>query len=417
MTSTWSQQFEDVRDLTAGYRVVDCDTHLTEAPDFWTSRAPAKYKDRVPHLKRVISDTDQFGNPLPAPLVMDKWFIEGDQEFGSFGACVVGADGEKLFGKVSHDNMDQMHSAAWDVEERVRFMDRCGIAAQITYPQAAGFSSIKMIRSIEDKGLRTAVATTFNDAIADFQRASGNRVFPQALLPSWEDQDTMLHEARRCIEDLKLTGFVMGDRPELIDMPDYLSDYWQPFFEYCNDRRIPLNFHLGNSSAINANLVPWSSFGKQRSLAVLTITNFIANAAFVMNFIYSGLFDTYRNLKLVSVESGMGWIPFVLEAMEYQLDETIPSEVTLSRRPTEMFRDHIFGTFWFEKIGLERLTDIVPVENILFETDFPHPTCLYPKNREHVSAALAKLDEYSRRRILQDNAIELYHLPPAAQSS
>jgi len=412
MVAKWEIVPETTTDVTRPYKVIDCDTHLNEARDLWTSRAPAKYKDRVPHVKRVVSDKDGFGDPLPdGPRVSDMWFIEGDKEFGGLGGVTVGPQGEKLYGKVSYDNSDQMSPAAWDVKERVAFMDKTGIAGQITYPQVAGFSAIKMIQSVEDKELRTAITTIFNDAIAEFQHDSGNRIFPQALLPCWEDQETMMKEARRCIEDLKLTGFVMGDRPEMIGVPGYLNDYWQPFFEMCNAKRVPLNFHLSGSNALDAKLIPWQDFGPQRKLAILSIGFFIANAGFMMNFIYSGLFDKYPNLKVVSVESGMGWIPFVLEAMEYQLDETVPTEVKLSRRPMEMFRDHVYATFWFEKVGLQRLTDYVPVENILFETDFPHPTCLYPYNREHASKALEGLNEYAQRRILQDNAIELYHLP------
>ena len=64
-----------------------------------------------------------------------------------------------------------------------------------------------------------------------------------------------------------------------------------------------------------------------------------------------------------------------------------------------MFKDHIYATFWFEKLAVQRMTDVVPVENIMFETDFPHPTCLYPQNREHASAALAGLSEYARQRV------------------
>ena len=36
-----------------GLRVIDADTHLTEAHDLWTKRAPAQYADRVPHVVEV----------------------------------------------------------------------------------------------------------------------------------------------------------------------------------------------------------------------------------------------------------------------------------------------------------------------------------------------------------------------------
>ena len=64
------------------------------------------------------------------------------------------------------------------------------------------------------------------------------------------------------------------------------------------------------------------------------------------------MFDRYPKLKIVSAESGIGWIPFVLEALEFQFDEMVTEADELShskRRPSEYFRDHISVMFWFEK--------------------------------------------------------------------
>ena len=47
------------------YSIIDCDTHITEPRDVWTSRVPAKYLDHVPHvvrnagLGRVVSQPGQ----------------------------------------------------------------------------------------------------------------------------------------------------------------------------------------------------------------------------------------------------------------------------------------------------------------------------------------------------------------------
>jgi predicted TIM-barrel fold metal-dependent hydrolase len=48
---------------------------------------------------------------------------------------------------------------------------------------------------------------------------------------------------------------------------------------------------------------------------------------------------------------------------------------------------------------------------VLFETDWPHPTSLYPSVQEHIQATLGHVDASTRRRVLQDNAVELYNLP------
>lgn len=150
MAIAWEKQLEGVTDITRGYKVIDADTHLNEAVDLWTSRAPAKYKDRVPYVKRIVSTTDGFGDPLPEPKTMDKWFIDGDKEFGGM-STVIDRQGNKIPGRAgatTFSTIDEMHPAAWDVNERLKFMDKQGIYAQITYPQIAGFSALKMIQQI-----------------------------------------------------------------------------------------------------------------------------------------------------------------------------------------------------------------------------------------------------------------------------
>jgi predicted TIM-barrel fold metal-dependent hydrolase len=199
-----------------------------------------------------------------------------------------------------------------------------------------------------------------------------------------------------------------------MELPDYGKPYWDPFWELCNDLRVPLNFHIGGdgrSDAESRRLIAWPSFGPEHQLALHGTMFLMSNASTIGNFIYSGLFDRYPNLKLVSVESGIGWIPFVLEALEYQYDEMVPAELkNLQRRPKEYFRDHWYACFWFEDFGPRALTEQIGPNNILFETDFPHPTCLYPKAQQHIADVLQDLKPEVRRRVLQDNAAELYGL-------
>ena len=52
----------------------------------------------------------------------------------------------------------------------------------------------------------------------------------------------------------------------------------------------------------------------------------------------------------------------------------------------------------------------------MFETDFPHPTCLYPRAQEHITEVLTDLDEGIREKVLRTTAERIYHLPPAPAS-
>lgn len=378
--------------------VVDMDSHYTEPPDLWTARAPAKYKDLVPHVK-----TDDRGR--------EGWFVNGDVPFGPLGFTVVRRDGRKAYGTISLTSFEDLDVAAYDPAARLALLDRLGIYQQIVFPNVAGFGSNRFME-IPDKELRTTCATVYNDAAADLQAAGKGRLFPQAVVPFW-DIDDAIAEVKRCKLDLGLTGITMTDKPEEFGLP-YLDDrHWDPFWATCEELRLPVNFHIGAGGDTFQRSV-WPSLSPQRKLAVGSVALFIDNFRVIINLIFSGLLERFPNLKFISVESGIGWIPFVLEACEYQFDETVPDErAGLSLRPTEYFRRQIYASFWFEDFGPRAAIEKIGPDNVMFETDFPHPTCLYPRSQEHITAVLTDLDPAVRRKVLRDNAVRVYGLPDA----
>ena len=386
-----------LQDVVGDAKVIDNDTHYTEPPDLWTSHAPAAYKDKVPHMKTVDGQS--------------LWFVEGDTPWGMVGVTVIGKGLTKTRGKLSLATFEEMDEAAYLVKPRLAVMDRMGIHAQIVYPNAGGFGATRFM-SISDKQLQIECVKIYNDAIAEWQAESNGRLFPQAMLPFW-DLDATLKEIVRVKEDLHLTGVTMTDRSEVFGLPDYSDSHWEPFWELINDIGLPIDYHIGSGvkSFVLEDLT-WSSFGFERKLASIATMMYMDNAKMINSFMLSGLFDKYENLKFVSVESGCGWIPFVIEAAEYQWDEMAPNETKqLKRRPTEYFKDHIYATFWFEDSGVKYFIQELGAENLLFETDFPHPTCLFPESREHLAKVLSRLDPHSRQRVVQDNSVELYKLP------
>jgi predicted TIM-barrel fold metal-dependent hydrolase len=122
--------------------------------------------------------------------------------------------------------------------------------------------------------------------------------------------------------------------------------------------------------------------------------------------------ERYPETKWISVESGIGWIPYVLERLEYQLSEPRPEDFELSiASPYELFRRQVYSCFWFEQSGPERLLDILGFDNILFESDFPHPTCMYPSAVEHGLKVLEPWGPEVQRKVMQNNAAALYKIP------
>jgi predicted TIM-barrel fold metal-dependent hydrolase len=75
----------------------------------------------------------------------------------------------------------------------------------------------------------------------------------------------------------------------------------------------------------------------------------------------------------------------------------------------------VFATFWFEVTTLP-LLELFP-DNVMFETDYPHPTSLSPGPAsasrvpsEHIDVAFAGLSPETRRKVLHDTAARVYHL-------
>jgi predicted TIM-barrel fold metal-dependent hydrolase len=386
-------------DVFAGIKIIDVDTHLSEPADLWTSRAPAKYRDLVPRQREVKGRM--------------RWIVGDDVDLGGTGASsVIDRDGSKMYGlgwmKLPvHD----VHDASSQVPARLAMMDRLGVHAQIMYPNVAGFGNQAFLR-IDDAALRLACAQIYNDAGAEFQEASGGRIFPMALVPWW-DIDAAVNEVRRCAA-MGLRGVVTCSNPEDAGLPDLSQPEWASLFETCQELALAINFHIGSSEREMEfyGKTSWPSLGNEARLALGSANLFLGNARVIGNLIYGGVAERYPGCKFVSVESGVGWVPFYLDALDYEMSETMPNDRSkLSLLPSEYYKRQFYSCFWFERSGLRSAIEILGAETVLFETDFPHPTCLYPDGLDHIRSSLAQLDDHTRRLVLQDNAAALYRIP------
>jgi predicted TIM-barrel fold metal-dependent hydrolase len=375
-----------------GIKIVDTDTHVTEAPDLFTARAPAKFKDRVPVVRRING--------------VDRWFV-GDRDFGSMGGNVIRNDNNKLLGRLAFPTLEEAHPGGHETKPRLQAMDDMGIYAQICY-QNSGVTQAGSLMSLGDNELAVEIIKMYNDASIERQKESGERLFTMAHLPLW-DKAEMEKEARRCI-DMGLRGFVLPDTPERVGVPSFMQDYWDGFLELASDTGTPINFHL--NAAIDPNALTWQGFEFEQTLSVVATMFSIGNAATLGNWMVSGRLDKHPKLKIGLIESGMGWVPFAIEALEHQFDEMLPRmSKVLQRRPWQYFRDQFWCTYWFESVGPRLLLETIGYDKVLFETDFPHPTSLYPGVQEHILDTLGSYNHEIRKKVLETNAVKLYNLP------
>ncbi|MGO8860788.1 MAG: amidohydrolase family protein [Acidimicrobiales bacterium] len=380
--------------------VLDADSHITDVDDLWTKRAPAKYKDDILHVEQID------GRPT--------WVVEGRALGKAGGGSTIDKTGKKHPFQESMIEWDiaRTHEAAWDVGARLEILDESGIQHQVLYPNSLGLGG-QAIGDVKDPVLQRLCLEIFNDTRAEMQRDTNNRLLPMPILPSW-DIEGCVREAKR-VADMGLRGVNMCSDPQDLGSPDLANRAWDPLWEVCEDLELPVHFHIGASlTAMNFyGQYFWESQHEYVKPAVGGSMLFIGNARVVINTIFSGLFDRFPKLKMVSVESGIGWVPFILETMDWELPENAPVQAAqLKHKPSAYFKRNWYGTTWFETgLGdLQGVVDRVGEDNIMFETDFPHPTCLYPKPLELVHDAMATLRPESRRKILSENGLKLYKL-------
>lgn len=370
--------------------VIDVDTHYNEPLDLWTSRAPKHLKDRVPRVEEVNG--------------VQQWVIEKDTVlFPTPGCCVIREDGSKLRGGMSLDKYQDMIPAATDPHERLKWMDANGIQAQVIYPNLIGFAIDLFLGQVDDHEMRTFCVQAWNDYMGEVQAIGNGRLFPQALIPIW-DQELAVKEAIRAHEELGMTGLNVPSGPDAHGLPSLSHPSNDKLWAVAQERNMSINFHIGGGGVSTET---WD-MSPLRQFATLSTTAISSNVRCIINLIFSGLLDRFPRLNFVSVESGFGWIPFMLELMEYQVDENGVTEMEL--RPTEYFRRQIHASYWFEKTPKDAIEKI-GIDNVMFETDFPHPTCLYPNIREHINSSLGEFSYEDQRKILCENASKLYHIP------
>jgi predicted TIM-barrel fold metal-dependent hydrolase len=136
----------------------------------------------------------------------------------------------------------------------------------------------------------------------------------------------------------------------------------------------------------------------------------------ISHIVTSDLCHRFPRLKLVSVESGFGYVPYLMNSLDWHWKNYgCPKEYPDALLPSEYFHRQVYGTFWFETETLPLLE--LYADNMMFETDYPHPTSMSPGPysaadlpSSHVEKHFGVLTPDTRRKVLHDNAAALYHV-------
>jgi predicted TIM-barrel fold metal-dependent hydrolase len=286
----------------------------------------------------------------------------------------------------------------------------------VLYPNIIAFEGFAFM-ALKDEDLKLACVRTYNDYQAEFASVAPERFITLAVLPFW-DLEESIREVRRC-HAMGHRGVLWAATLDKHGLPDFTDSHWDPLYAVAQELGLSMNFHVGvgeTGQDIEAVLALYRNEYNPFITALRSTMFLLGNSHTIGSLVLSGVVDRFPKLNFVSVESGFGYLPFLLEALDWNWcnvggRHSFPDRLM----PSEYFRRQVYGMFWFESEVLEVLPRYQ--DNIMFETDFPHPTCLHPgpasfapSPAEVIERATGIVGPDVMRKILHDNAARVYHL-------
>jgi predicted TIM-barrel fold metal-dependent hydrolase len=129
------------------------------------------------------------------------------------------------------------------------------------------------------------------------------------------------------------------------------------------------------------------------------------------DFIFSGVLERNPELRLVYSEGQIGWIPFFLERADdvWSTHSWSTDHANVPERPSTYYYRQVYGCFFKDFHGVESLAR-VGVDNVTFETDYPHADSTWPHTKKLASEMFAGLDAATVHKVVRGNAIRLLGL-------
>jgi len=295
---------------------------------------------------------------------------------------------------------------AYDPFERIEALDTDGVDAEVLYANDPARSAFYQFR---DPEFEVACVRAYNDALAEWREAS-DRFIPLACIPYLSDIPTAVAEVERAVS-LGHRGIeILAEPSSAINGLAHISDpYWHPLWDACEQLEIPIHIHESGGLAQTVALERWDGYSNAQFHTTMTVPTCSFPAQFFPNLIFTGIMDRFPRLKWVSAETGLGWVIYVLEGCDHEWEQRRLWTEGILTRPSDTFQRQIYINFFFERANIP-LRDRIGLNNIMWESDYPHTASSFPHSREYVEKALEGVPDHERRKMLCDNAVRLYKL-------
>jgi predicted TIM-barrel fold metal-dependent hydrolase len=387
------------------YTIVDGDTHILEPPDIWKTWLPSRYQEKAPKL---VKDADGG----------DGWLFAGATDPDPIGLTATPGMPYDQF-RWTGVTYDQARPGCYDGAERLKDMDLDGVDACVIFaPQR----TIGHFLGDEDDDFVLAGVDAYNNFLAEqFCQPDRSRLIGLAQIPSLGIDTSVDYLRKATARGFK--GVVISNWP---NGGDSISDEDDAFWAAACDEGLPVTIHInlvsrrarqsqrkaaqaaaakgnkgiygGKSAAANAKAV--AGLGSVFSVVPNTIGQLI----------FTGVFERFPELRILMIETGVGWIPHLLEQMDdrYWRNRSW-GNIPIKEAPSFYWHRNMAATFITDRSGIANRYG-VGVDNMMWSSDYPHHGNDWPYSRKVIDEMMGSIPRAERAKIIGGNAVRLYDL-------
>ena len=388
--------------------VFDADNHYWEASDAFTRHRSAEFADRGVVVREVDGRLRYVVRGELHPWIPGPGDANPRPQPGAF----LDRSGRSIVEMLTSEDPEE-HPEWFNRDARLRVMDAQGVEACWMFPSQGVCMEGPMqpdVAAIID------IFRAFNRWIDDeWGFAHQDRIFAAPYL-TLSDLDAAIAELERV---LARGARIVAVRPGPVFTPDGWTSPADPVFDRFWARVAEAGlvvaahpgFDDGYRDVEDAVARAWGyrSRRKEGSVSSLNFYEPVVGALMGHRLIHDfmvvitahGLFERHRDLRVASIENGVGWVPEALKTLQ-RLSGT--EHVTGGTALVDQFHEHVWVTP-FTDDDVPALLKHVPVERVLFGSDYPHAEG-FAEPKQFVSL-LAGLSADDQRRIMRDNAREL----------
>ena len=378
------------------FGVISADSHAAFARDDFTSRmSKKKWGDKIPQVVEVEKDGE----------IIHGWSLYGKKPHSPRGFQVNVCNCPALMGDpFPHwpKRWEEVPKMAYDPAERLKALDIDRIDAEVLFPNPPGGNYYQF----GDAEFEFATLQAYNDILSDWHKVS-DRYWPLVAIPYLQPPEAIAREIERAVDNGHCGVNLQGKMPA--GLPHIADPHWYPMWDVCEQLGVPIHFHGSAGIGVGETAKAWDGYSQRQAHSASTSTSAVTPAQIVPQLIFTGVTERFPGLKIVFAEAGIGGLNYLLSTCDHEWETHHLWTEGLVTRPSEIINRQIYVNFWFEEEGI-KLRHEIGIDNIMWESDFPHVTAYYPRSAEGADSMVADVPDEERRKIMYENALRVYQV-------